>query len=1585
MRPSHSGTMEHQLEEIERAIYESKLHLEEMTSALAACSIEELPLRLPEEPGLPRRQRPRVERTLSLLQTCPDGASAPRPHRPPEDRMPNCSPSNARGTSTPQLHHPPEAWRANSPRTTTPWHEIAATVGASPQPQAISPAEHGASAAPRTAAKLPKFDGSTPLEPYLSQVRLAAAHSGWSNEEAATHLALALDGKALQVLLDVSPAEQRDLEALTSALQRRFGQRLFDDQSREKLANRNRREGESLGTFAADVQLYAHRGYPQFQASAREELALHAFLRGLAPEGLRQHVRLAMPQSLDEALREAERAEAVFSTTSPIPKASTPRPQVRLTACGEDEVETEESCHAQQTQQWTPSLRRRRPRACDRCGEPGHFARDCPAPTPKRSGRGPTRGLPPEPPTPAQGRCTLVGRLGHTKGLYLDCLVNDQPCRALVDTGSTISLIRPGVLPDTTGPLPSAWSPTSTQLMTVTGEKAAMRGKRRLSVAAGDKRLEHELWLADIHDPCIIGLDLLTRWGAVVDTAKTTITIGAETMKLQTSRSSKEQHQHQPMTQSSSAEAVEEPSPPSISEPPPPQQGQLERMEATTRLANTQPSAETVNAVFDLWRRSSDGLDPEQGQRLKELLDENTDLFAARDEDCGRTALVQHSIDTGSAQPIRLRPHRLSLNKRQVVEEMVQEMLAAGVIEPSTSPWAAPVVLVRRKTGRWRFCADYRRLNAVTRKDSYPLPRVDDALDYLSGSSWFSSLDLRSGYWQVELDPEARPKTAFTTGQGLWQFRVMPFGLCNAPATFERLMERVLADVPKSRCVVYLDDLLVHATDFDRALTNLREVFANIRQAGLRLNPAKCQLLSRETEFLGHIVSGNGIATNPAKVSAVQGWPVPANVNELRSFLGLASYYRRFVQGFATIASPLHRLTDQGRQFEWDDACSAAFNELKAALTQAPVLAYPDVQQPFIVDTDASNVGVGAVLSQGGEGEERAVAYFSRALSRAEKNYCVTRRELLAVVLAVRHFRPYLHGNRFLLRTDHASLTWLLNFKQPEGQVARWLEALQEFDFEIQHRAGKHHRNADALSRRPCALEECRHCQRQEERDQASPMVATIHVDQRTEGWLPLTSEQLKQHQESDGDLARVRQWLDAGQRPGWQEVSALGPELKAFHSQWGNFELHDGVMYRRWQAPGRGTDLLQLLVPRKLRAQVLQVVHGSVGAGHFGNAKTLHRLRQRFYWPNCRRDVELHVHCCDACTAQKGPPQRSHAPLQQYLVGAPMERVGVDILGPFPVTESGNRYVLVAMDYFTKWPEAYAVPDQSAATTAERLVEEMFTRFGAPAELHSDQGRNFESQVFGEVCRRLGVTKTRTTPLHPQSDGLVERFNRTLATQLAILTNQHQRDWDRHLPLVLWSYRTAVQESSQCTPAALMFGRELRTPVDLVFGAPPEPDIAGGGEMDYFRRLRDRLQVVHDYAREAQSNAGVRQKRAYDAQCRGQAYKTGDKVWVFCPTRKKGLSPKLQSHWQGPGEVLSRLSEVVYRVRMPGRGRLVVLHQDRLAPYRPHAPVEAGGEASGEEKPLSPPPAPGRPVRRRGRPQHLRDYVLGDGVVGDD
>ncbi|XP_029938440.1 uncharacterized protein LOC115381302 [Salarias fasciatus] len=950
------------------------------------------------------------------------------------------------------------------------------------QPEAARMAEDGdgrmdAGARPptamaRAAVKLPKYDGAGSLELFIKQTRVAATHDGWSDQDTSAHLALALESKAQQVLLDLAPGEERVLAALITTLEQRFGRRTVEAAEREKLNNRRRREGENLGSFAADVQLYTRQGFPTFPVSMLEELVLHAFLQGLTPERLRQHVQLATPQTLEEALREAERAKTILST--PRVGAKSP-PRVRLADTAEEEAET-----ALQAQRSTsPQTIRRKcceDDRCYRCGKPGHVARNYPSPAPKSQAPGNGRGAAP---------CT--------KGLYLSCNVNNQPCHALVDTGSTISIVRPGFLPDTADRLAADWAPTDVKLMTISGEKIDMAGKKQLTVHTGNQDIKHEFWLANIQAPCIIGLDLLSRWRAKIDVTRGSIILGSHILPLQPDRK-----KHCRVGQTDDSAHSEKQSSTTSAEPASPP-------------SQSSPSVETAEAINKLWQRSSIRLTPHQQQQLRELLGQFRDIFAANTKDCQRTSLVQHHIEMGDAPAIRLRPHRLTFTKRQAAEEVLQEMIDAGVVEPSDSPWAMPVVLVKKKGGRWWFCVDYWHLHNVTKKDFYPLPRIDGALDYISGSSWFSSLSLHSSFWQVELALESRPKTVFTFGQGLWQFRVMPFGLCNAPATFEA-------------------DGEVHADSFKRALANLKEVFERIRRAGLKLHPGKCRLLSQEAEFLGHVVSARGVATNPSKVGAGWDWPRPTNVSELRSFLGLASYYCRFMKNFATIISPLHRLTDKGRPFQWDDSCTAAFYSVQAALTEAPVLAYPSPNEPFIMDTDASNVGVGAVLSQG-EGEaKKVVAYFSRVLSWSKRNYCVMRRELLAVVLALRQFWPYLLGRRFLLCTDHASLTWLLSFKNPEGQVARWIEILQEFDFEIRHRAGS---------------AECHYCQPQEER---GPKVQSADVVSITHG-LSLCAAELQASQVADETLKFLQRWLEAGQRPERAEVAGCALEVKAYYS----------------------------------------------------------------------------------------------------------------------------------------------------------------------------------------------------------------------------------------------------------------------------------------------------------------------------------------------------------------------------------------------------------------------------------------------------
>ena len=544
----------------------------------------------------------------------------------------------------------------------------------------------------------------------------------------------------------------------------------------------------------------------------------------------------------------------------------------------------------------------------------------------------------------------------------------------------------------------------------------------------------------------------------------------------------------------------------------------------------------------DLYERGKEELGDGDSDQLHGLLEEYSDIFASEGKPLGRTSLVQHTIHTGERRPVRQPPRRAPLGQESVVQEELDKMLKQKVIEPSSSAWASPVVLVKKKDGSVRFCVDYRRLNDVTEKDAYPLPRVDDNLDALAGAKLFSTLDLASGYWQVEMDPHDAEKTAFCTRYGLYQWRVMPFGLCNAPSTFERLMEKVLSGLQWKIALLYLDDIIVFSSTVEQQLERLRLVFERIRKANLQLKPKKCHLFRKEVSFLGHRVSADGVTTEEDKVQAVKEWPVPKTVKAVRSFLGLTGYYRRFVKDYANVASPLIALTQKSATFKWGEEEQRAFDELKGKLVSAPILGYPDMQEKFILDTDASKCAIGAVLSQVQDGKEVVIAYGSRRLTKSERNYCVTRQELLAIVWFTGHFKHYLIGRKFLLRTDHGSLRWLFGFKDPEGQMARWLERLARFEFDIEHRPGLKHGNSDGLSRIPCEGR-CRNCQKGHETAKKGSEIANeapeiIRAVRR--GTRRVRGRTERQRKQKAASLATPNEWMAEIRK--WQEAD---PDLQ--------------------------------------------------------------------------------------------------------------------------------------------------------------------------------------------------------------------------------------------------------------------------------------------------------------------------------------------------------------------------------------------------------------------------------------------------------
>ena len=468
-----------------------------------------------------------------------------------------------------------------------------------------------------------------------------------------------------------------------------------------------------------------------------------------------------------------------------------------------------------------------------------------------------------------------------------------------------------------------------------------------------------------------------------------------------------------------------------------------------------------------MYQNGIEFLSDKEADNFKSMLLRYTGVFADPCGKPGKTLLGMHAIKLANETPIKEPPRRVPLFKRKVLEEEIDKLEQKGIIEKSCSPWSAPIVLVQKKDLTWRLCVDYRKLNDKTIKDAYPIPRIEDNLDSLSGSKWFSSLDLDMAYHQIPMKPSDKEKTAFATPMGgLYQYTSMPFGLCNAASTFQRIIEAALNGLQWHIAVLYLDDIIVLGNNFDDHLNNLSKIMDRLNMAGLKLKPKKCTFFRTEIQFLGHIVSRHGVKTDPKKVEAVSNMKVPLNIKELKSFLGLVSYYRKYIRNFSLIAKCLFELTRPNSKWKWTDDCNQAFRTLKEKLISAPILSYPDVNGgDFILDTDASHLAIGAVLSQVQHGQEKVIAYGSRTLHKPEINYCVTRKELLAVVYFVKYYKHYLLGRTFILRTDHGSLTWLYRFREPDGQISRWIQQLSAYDFTIVHRPGKKHGNADALSR----------------------------------------------------------------------------------------------------------------------------------------------------------------------------------------------------------------------------------------------------------------------------------------------------------------------------------------------------------------------------------------------------------------------------------------------------------------------------------------------------------------------------------------
>ena len=948
-------------------------------------------------------------------------------------------------------------------------------------------------------------------------------------------------------------------------------------------------------------------------------------------------------------------------------------------------------------------------------------------------------------------------------------------------------------------------------------------------------------------------------------------------------------------------------------------------------------------------------LTKEEQDKLLEFIKKNEDAFAWSDDDFGCTELMKHNIVLTSEVPVAQAYRRIPPYQLEEVRAHLDELLSKGIIQQSESPYAAPIVVVRKKNNTIRLCCDYRKLNSLMVRDAHPIPRVDECIDALSGAKYFSTMDLASGYHQVLMSEEDKHKTAFTTPYGLYEWNRLPQGLANAPAHFSRLMQYVMQEHLFRIMLVYLDDLLVYSATFDDHLVRLQAVVDKLKEANLKLNPDKCAFIQASIPFLGHLLTKDGLRTDPEKIRAVRDFPKPETVTDVRSFLGLAGYYRKFVPNFAKIARPLHQLfsisggTRQKVKLHnhWTPECQEAFDQLKTALMSSPILAYADFDQPFFIEIDACQTGLGAVLSQKQEGHKRVVAYASRSLNKQEQCYeekqSSRKLELLALKWAVADkFRSYLLGRKFRVFTDHNPLKHLGNAKLSATEQ-RWMGELSVFDYEVEYKAGKENTNADSLSRNPVAdptdriifsiqieveaepeiVQVSRSesisvpcCHSKDDTpcfpnlpvaaatpDHSTPfqtlpfaaVIPDIPIPSQNHSFAAVpqnpfhvehgfSSEEYEPHQdepspiispsaphsedtlncqdavvncvnqiqitdncckeqEHDTDIQVVRQMIERDHHPGHHEFEMLTDGAKGLLKERRNLRADDGVLRREIMM--NGEEISQTVCPRHKRKKVIELCHDAVG--HPGIDRTLDILRRRVYWPLMFKDVSSHVTRCLRCQATKKPIIPLHQPQGNLRATRPLELVSMDF-NTLERAADGKEHVLVLTDAFTKWVVAVPVIDQTAKTVLKVVQHEWIEKYGIPEQLHSDQGKAFESEIVKEVCKHYGIHKTRTSPYNPRGNGITERYNRTMYGHLRTLAHEEKKHWTEHLSGLVYWYNVTPHTTTGYSPYAMMFGREPVLPVDIEMSFNPVPTKTAAD--DYMSHQTKRLQHRHADAR---------------------------------------------------------------------------------------------------------------------------------------
>ena len=950
-------------------------------------------------------------------------------------------------------------------------------------------------------------------------------------------------------------------------------------------------------------------------------------------------------------------------------------------------------------------------------------------------------------------------------------------------------------------------------------------------------------------------------------------------------------------------------------------------------------------------------------EKLKEIIDEFKDVFPEKlppGRPPERSVEFEVKLEEGSKPPSRP-PYRLGPAEQDEMEAQIKDLLAQGFIRPSASPFGAPVLFAPKKDGRWRMCFDYRALNKQTIKDRYPLPRIDELMEWLGQARVFTKLDLASGYHQIAVKEADIHKTAFRTNRGQYEFIVMPFGVTNAPSTFQRLMNNIFGGEINHFILVYLDDILVFSRTVEEHWQHLRIALQRLREAKLYGRIHKCDFLQNQTEYLGFDISSEGIKTSPGKVQTIAEWPQPSNVKDVRSFLGLASYYRRFVRGFSSIAKPLTDLTKDRIPWLWGEAQERAFQQLKVALMTAPILTLPDFEKPFVVTTDASLIAVGGILQQEQGNGLQPIAFASKKLTPTETRYSAYERELLGIVWAIGLWRHYLQGQRFVVQTDHSALKFLPNQASVHRRIWKWVSILQGYDVEIQHIPGAKN-PSDALTRKHW-VEDKRLNEAVKKQDanlvkilkltedaadaDIQAALDELFVEKRHVAATTITRGVQPLHETAAKLLVtRSSISLDEGLKRNIRQKVQLEDPYKEVLEQ---LEDTSETTFRDLKFRIRHQDLVvhqagqpeegpywRLVIPDapEIRETLLKELHSVPYAGHPGYTRTLDKARKHFYWVGMARDVRRFIEECPVCQVEKADHTRSRGPLQPLQI--PEEKwaeVMIDFIFKLPITALGHDGIMVVIDRATKM--AHLIPCHETATASD-VARIFWARVGSlhgiPRCIYSDRDVRFTGGFWRSLWSRLGTELRFSTAHHPQTQGLVERTNQTIEQVLRCLIHElgEVREWDQLLPTVEFILNSHANHSTGYSPFYLNWGYHPVTPQLFLRD---RQAVTNETVNQFLTRMSDAFQRAKNNMR----RASQRSKSLYDKRRREVTYTVGD--WVLLSTEnlfKQGTPQKLQRKFVGPYKIVARHGNVAYELELPATWRRhPTFHVSLLKPWR--------------------------------------------------